>query len=313
MSALIDIVLPVFLVVGFGYLVRWRGMLSDGAIDGMMRFAQSVAIPCLLFLAISRLDLGAEFNFPLLFSFYAGAFAGFLAGLLGARFLFGRPWTDAVAFGFVSLFSNSLLLGLPITERAFGPDALAGNYAIISIHAPFCYAIGITAMEIARAEGAGIQATLAQIFRSMSRNMLVIAIAAGFVVNLTGLPMPGVLVEALALVGRAALPTALFALGGVLYLYRPEGDLKIVLYLCVASLGLHPAITWALGQLQGLGEAPFRSAILTAASAPGINAYVFANLYGVGKRVAATTVLVGTALSILTVWVWLAALGVNGG
>ncbi|WP_432448889.1 AEC family transporter [Aliiroseovarius marinus] len=313
MSALIDIVLPVFLVVGFGYLVRWREMLSDGAIDGMMRFAQSVAIPCLLFLAISSLDLGAEFNFPLLSSFYAGAFAGFLAGLLGARFLFGRPWTDAVAFGFVSLFSNSLLLGLPITERAFGPDALAGNYAIISIHAPFCYAIGITAMEIARAEGAGIRATLTQIFRSMSRNMLVIAIAAGFVVNLTGLPLPGVLVEALALVGRAALPTALFALGGVLYLYRPEGDLKIVLYLCVASLGLHPAITWALGQAQGLGEAPFRSAILTAASAPGINAYVFANLYGVGKRVAATTVLVGTALSILTVWIWLAALGVNGG
>lgn len=309
MNALIDIVLPVFLVVGFGYVVRWRNVLSDGAIDGLMTFAQSVAIPCLLFLAIARLDLKSEFNAPLLISFYAGALAGFFAGLFAARFVFGRPWTDAVAIGFVSLFSNSLLLGLPITERAFGPDALAGNYAIIAIHAPFCYAVGITAMEIARAQGNGAFQTLRQIGRAMLRNILVMAIAAGFVVNLTGIPLPGVLVEALALVGRAALPTALFALGGVLYLYRPEGDLKIVAFLCVVSLIVHPAMTWTLGSAFGLETDAFRSAILTAASAPGINAYVFANLYGVGKRVAATTVLVGTSLSIFTVWGWLALLG----
>lgn len=309
MNALIDIVLPVFLVVGFGYVVRWRNILSDGAIDGLMTFAQSVAIPCLLFLAIARLDLKSEFNAPLLISFYAGALAGFFAGLFAARFVFSRPWTDAVAIGFVSLFSNSLLLGLPITERAFGPDALAGNYAIIAIHAPFCYAVGITAMEIARAQGNGAFQTLRQIGRAMLRNILVMAIAAGFVVNLTGIPLPGVLVEALALVGRAALPTALFALGGVLYLYRPEGDLKIVAFLCVVSLIVHPAMTWTLGSAFGLETDAFRSAILTAASAPGINAYVFANLYGVGKRVAATTVLVGTGLSIFTVWGWLALLG----
>jgi malonate transporter len=44
-----------------------------------------------------------------------------------------------VAIGFVPLFANSVLLGLPITERAYGADALAGNFAIISIHAAYCY------------------------------------------------------------------------------------------------------------------------------------------------------------------------------
>ncbi len=53
--------------------------------------------------------------------------------------------------GFCCLFSNSVLLGLPITERAYGPDALTGNFAIIAFHAPFCYGLGITAMEIVRA------------------------------------------------------------------------------------------------------------------------------------------------------------------
>lgn len=312
MSTLVNIVLPVFLVIGFGYFVRWRRILDDGAVDGLMRFAQSVAIPCLLFLAIARLDLSAEFDLALLSSFYTGAVSGFFAGLLGARLLFGRPWPDAVAFGFVTLFSNSLLLGLVITERAFGPGALAGNYAIISIHAPICYGIGISAMEIARAQGAGPRETIRQIVRAMTRNILVLAIAAGFVVNLLQVPMPVVLDDALSLIGRAALPTALFALGGVLYRYRPEGDLRIVSYLCLISLVVHPAITWGLGRALGLNVDQFRSAIITAASAPGINAYIFANLYGVGKRVAATTVLVATGLSVLTVWAWLALLAAAG-
>jgi len=51
-----------------------------------------------------------------------------------------------------------------------------------------------------------------------------------------------------------------------------------------------------------------RSAVLMAAMAPGINAYVFANMYGVAKRVNATAVLAATTLSILSIWVWLAVL-----
>ena len=53
------------------------------------------------------------------------------------------------------------------------------------------------------------------------------------------------------------------------------------------------------------GTKALRSAVLTAAMAPGVNTYVFANLYGVANRVAASTVLMATAASIASVWVWL--------
>lgn len=155
MQALLDVILPVFLVIGFGYTAVWRGWMSDAGIEGLMKFAQNFAIPALLFRAISTLDLGQDFDLAMLFSFYAGALAGFMAGLFGARFLFGRPWEDSVAIGFIGLFSNSLLLGLAITERAYGADALAANYAIIALHAPFCYGLGITVMEVVRNRGGG--------------------------------------------------------------------------------------------------------------------------------------------------------------
>jgi predicted permease len=309
MSALIDVILPVFLVIGFGYVVTWRGLFSESGVDALMRFTQNFAIPVLLFRAISTLDLGANFDPALLASFYTGAVAGFLAGLLGARFLFHRPWPDSVAVGFATLFSNAVLLGLPITERAWGAEALGPNFAIIAVHAPFCYTLGVTAMEFARADGKGVLATLASVLRAMARNPLVIGIGLGAIVNLTGLPIPGALSEAVDLIARAALPVALFGLGGILVRYRPEGDMRLVGWIMAVSLGLHPAVVWLMGTALDLTPDQFRSAVLTAAMAPGVNAYIFANMYGVAKRVAATAVLAATTASILSVWLWLGILG----
>ena len=305
MAALLDVILPVFLVIGFGYLAVWKGYFSDSGVDGLMKFSQGFAIPCLLFRAISTLDLGAHFDLALLGSFYAGALAGFAAGLLGARYIFGRDWEDSIAIGFCGLFSNSLLLGLPITERAYGASALEANYAIIAIHSPFCYAVGITAMEIARNRGGSMAALPGKVLNGMFHNALIIGIIAGFIVNLGHIPMPGVLTDALDLIGRAALPAALFGLGGVLYRYRPEGDMRTILYVVAISLILHPAIVWGLARVNDLSTSEIRSAMLTAAMAPGVNAYLFANIYGKARRVAASAVLIGTGLSIFTVWVWL--------
>lgn len=309
MQTLIDVILPVFLVIGFGYVAVWRGLFPVSGIDGVMKFTQNFAIPCLLFQAIARLDLSSSYDPRLLGSFYGGAAICFALGILGARVLFRRDWEDSVAIGFCCLFSNSILLGLPITERAYGPDALAGNYAILSFHAPFCYGLGITVMEFVRNRGQSSLSLLRNVSRAMFRNALVIAIIGGFAVNLSGLPIPGVVDDALSLIVRAALPAALFALGGVLLQYKPEGDMKAILMVCAIALLVHPALVWTFVTAFDLPQAGFRSGVLTAAMAPGFNAYIFANMYGRARRVAASSVLIATGSSILTVWLWLTVLG----
>ncbi len=308
MSALIDVILPVFLVIGFGYAVTRAGLLSETAVDALMRFAQNFAVPVLLFRSIAQLDLSAAYEAGLMISFYTGAFSGFLLCFLGSIYLFGRPMTDAVAIGFAGLFSNSLLLGLAITERAYGPQALTGNYAIISIHAPMLYGFGIALMEWARTRGHGLSAPrlMRQIATATLSQPLVIGILCGFAVNFAGNPLPGAVWGAVDMMARAAIPVAVFGLGGVLVRYRIEGDIGPVVLVSVASLGLHPAIAWVLGRhVFGLDDAGLRSAVVTAAMAPGVNAYMFAHMYGVAKRVNASSVLVATALSIITTWGWL--------
>ncbi|MEP4194213.1 MAG: AEC family transporter [Aliishimia sp.] len=309
MQTLLDVILPVFLVIGFGYISVGRGLFPISGIDGIMKFAQSFAIPCLLFQAISGIDIAASFDPALLFSFYVGATICFSVGLCGAYFVFGRDLEDSIAIGFCCLFSNSVLLGLPITERAYGPDVLDANYAIIAFHAPFCYLLGITCMEITRARGENLSGALKAVGKAVTRNGLFIGITLGFIWNLAALPMPQVVDDALSLIARAALPAALFALGGVLIQYRPEGDMKIILMVCAITLLLHPALTWGLGRSLSLPAESFQPAVLTAAMAPGFNAYIFSNMYGRAKRVAASSVLIATGASILTAWFWLTVLG----
>ena len=82
MSALLDVIIPVFLIIGFGYCTVWTKLFSTDTIDGLMKFTQNFAIPVLLFDAIAKVDLINVFNVDLFLSFYLGATIGFLLGFL---------------------------------------------------------------------------------------------------------------------------------------------------------------------------------------------------------------------------------------
>lgn len=308
-GAILFVVLPVFLVMAAGYAATRLGRFPPLATDGLMLYTQSFAVPCLLFRAIVDLDLGTAFNPGMLISFYSGALIAFGLGILGARRIFGHRPGESVAIAFAALFSNSVLLGLPIMERAFGPDSLAPNFGIISIHAPFCYLVGITTMEFARADGRSLGETARTVARAMFRNALMIGLLLGFLVNLGHLPYPAPLRAGVEMMANSALPAALFGLGGVLSRYRIRASLGEAGMISALSLVVHPSIAFALAHWVFALPIEFvRGCVVTAAMAPGVNAYVFANLYDRGKEQVASTVLLATALTVLTASAWLALL-----
>ena len=308
MSALLDVIIPVFLIIGFGYCTVWTKLFSTDTIDGLMKFTQNFAIPVLLFDAIAKVDLINVFNINLFFSFYLGATIGFLLGFFGSYYLFNRPLEDSVVIGFCCLFSNTVMLGLPITERAYGEDALRHNFAIVSIHAPFCYFLGITVMELVKSSEKDLKKNIVTILKAMFSNALVVGIMLGFIVNILEINLAQSIQASIDMITAVALPAALFGMGGILHQYRPQGDIGPIIMVCAISLIIHPAVVWLAGRNFELTDTQLRSAVITAAMAPGINTYVFAHIYGKAKRVASTGVLLSTAFSIGTIWVWLSLL-----
>jgi len=180
----------------------------------------------------------------------------------------------------------------------------------MSIHAPLLYLIGITVMEFTRADGRGLAGTAQAVARAMFRNALMIGIALGFAVNFSGLVLPEPIRVAVDMMADSALPAALFGVGGVLTRYAIRAQLGEAGMIAALSLLLHPAIAYVLSHV--VFELPpefVRSAVVTAAMAPGVNAYVFASLYARGQAQAASAVLLATALSVITISGWLALLG----
>ncbi len=310
MQVLLEVTIPVFLVIAAGYLAVRVRFLEDAHIRGLMKFAQGVAIPCLLFRAISDIDFAARFNPAFMLSFYSGSVVAFLLGFLGARHLFGRELEDSIAIGFTALFGNTVLVGLAIVGRAYGGDVLDNTYLLVAFHAPFCYLIGITSMEVARSSGQDFAGLARAVLAAMFSNAIMVGIAAGLVVNFLAIPVPVLIGDALDMVKATALPAALFGLGGILVRYRPEGDVKIIAWICLLSLVVHPAIAWIIvGPVFGLDQSMVRSSVITAAMAPGINTYIFASMYGRAMRVAASSVLIGTILSVATASAWIMIAG----
>ncbi len=309
----LETIIPVFFVVGSGWFCRRVNIISDPTVTGLLSFTTQLAAPVLLFRAMYALDVGEVFDPRLLVSFYAGAIFCFALGTWGARRLFGASPGESVAIGFAALFSNSLLLGVPIMQRAYGEAALGPNFAIISIHAPLCYLIGITAMEMSRADGRGPVATAKATARAMFRNALTIGIAIGLAFNFSGIRMPDPIEAGVEMIARAALPLGLFALGGALTRYRLREGIGPAMMIAGLGLAVHPLIAFGLSaHVFDLPDGMVRSATVTASMPPGVNAYVFAAMYMRAVGAAASSVLLATTLSAVTVSFWLMILGAAG-
>jgi malonate transporter len=304
-TEILNVVAPVFIVVGAGYAAVRAGIVGDDPIDHIMNFAIRFAIPCLLFRATSTIDLAVAFDWRLLLSYYGAAIGGFALAYLVVRKGFKRRPGEAVGIAFGALFSNLVLLGLPISERAWGSDGMTPSFALVSVNAPICYLVGITTMELLRADGRSLVGTSRIVLGAIFRNSLMIGILLGFIVNLSGLALPDALVGAIELMARASLPVALFALGGLLTRYQLSRSLGEAGVISVISLILQPALTWLLAWQLQLPDATTRAIVLMAAAAPGLNAYLFATMYNRGQDSAASSVLLATLMSLFTISGWL--------
>ncbi len=309
MLSVLAVVLPVFLIVGAGYgAARFAGYGQE-AVDGLMGFTVRFAVPVLLFGAMYRLDLAQAFDPGLLLSFYIGAGFCFVAAIYLSRRIWGRRPGEAVSIGFCAMFSNTVLLGLPVMASAYGDASLPPAFAIIALHAPLGYLVGITVMEFARRDGAGFAATVRRAAAAMFSNSLTIGIAAGLAMNFAGIALPGFVLKAVDMMSAAALPAALFGLGGALTRYRLKADLGEAAMATGLSVIVHPAIAYVLAALVfGLPPDMVRAAVVIAAMPTGMNGYVFAAMYQRAEGASASTVLLGTGLSVFTIAFWLWAL-----
>ncbi|MEQ1769002.1 MAG: AEC family transporter [Devosia sp.] len=310
MLQIFNVVLPVFGLLGLGYFaVRLRLYPADG-VRGLVAFVNNFATPCLLFGAMLTSNFASTFNIAIIAPFYAGALTSLFVGAWVARRFFGDRPGESVASGFSATFSNTVLIGIPVLQRAYGDAALPTVFSIIALHAPTLITIGMLVMELSRRDGEPIGRALAVALIRVVRNPLLIAVALGLTGNHFGIVLPEPATAFVNFMAAAVVPVALFGIGGALNEYRLGDSWGLALAMSVFKLIIHPIIAYVL--MIHVLHVPMefaRYGILLAAMPAGINVYVFATYYDRNTQVAANTILISTILSVLTITAWLYVLG----
>ncbi len=310
MLEILNVIIPVFAILALGYLaVRLRLYPAEG-VKGLVSFVNNFATPCLLFEAMINSDFNTAFNPAIILPFYAGSITSLTLGsIIAIKWFKARPG-EGVSSGFSAMYTNTVLIGIPIVTRAYGEGALPTMFSIIAFHAPVLITIGMLVMELVRRDGAPLHKSLAVAVLRMVQNPLLWGVLLGFLANRMGLVLPEPGTAFLDMMSAAVLPAALFGLGGALNEYRVTESWLQASVMSVFQLIIHPAIAYAL--MIWVLHVPMevaRYGILLAAMPAGINVYVFATYYDRAVNVATNVVLISTVASVLTVTGWLYILG----
>lgn len=306
MLAILTVIAPIFALMALGYsAVRFRLFPQDG-IKSLIAFVNNFATPCLLFHSLVTSDLRSAFNLAIIGPFYIGALVCFVLGIVIAIKVFGNRPGEGVSVGFSGTFTNTVLVGLPIISRAYGPEALPVTLSIIGLHGAILLTVGMVTMELVRRDGQPLGKTLVVAARRVLSNPLIWGIIAGMIGYFSGLQLIEPVEAFLVMMSSAVVPAALFGIGGALYEFKLSENWKQALVASLIKLFVHPAIAYVL--MIWVLHVPMdiaRYGILLSAMPAGVNVYVFATYYNRGTSVAANTILIATVASALTISGWL--------
>ncbi len=308
---LLEIILPVFGLVLFGFLAARSKIFKSEHVVGLATFCFTFTVPVLLFDNMVSAQLPDHVEWPFLLSFYLGGLSCWLLGMLGGRLLFGQQLDGQAMMGFTSAFSNSALLGIPLVLASLGTAGTVPMFMLLMIHAAIYFSLHSVLLGIAHGQGTSIRHQLLSIGRDLATNPIILGLASGLLVNLLQIPLPGVVATMVDRMAAAALPASAFAMGASLAKYRIAGNLAQAGLMTGLKLMLHPLLVFVLGHLIfGVSGVWLATAVLMAAMPTGINAYVLAERTGLCVPATATAILGGTAFSVVSISVVLMALGI---
>jgi predicted permease len=301
MSILLSVIAPVFGLMLLGFVAVRLGALESGAVKGLVQFVFNFALPALLFRSLARTELPSSVEWTILLAFYGGAFSAFLLGMVLGRFPFRRPPDHRAIFGMSAGFTNTVLLGIPIIITAFGPEASLPLFLIIAFHGPILLPLTTALIQLGKGGEVSPGTQIGRVASELVHNPIIMALLLGLLANLVNLTLPSPVDGLLELLGRSAVPCALFTMGASLAGYPLTGDVPPALCLVGLKLLVHPLLVWVLAvPVLGLGGLWVAVAVTLAAMPSGINVYLFAARYDAAPGVAARSVLLSTLFSLLT-------------
>lgn len=312
MTHVFEIVLPVFGICLLGYLTISVKLLTIDTGDALARYVFVIAVPALLFSNIATGTFDAASAAQLWLAYFGGVAVTWALAAIVIRVVFKRDYKASIIAGIAASFANTVLIGIPLVQRAYGDELTQVLFLIVSIHLPMMLLAASLLVEYAAyADDPGYgfhpYEIALRVLKNLATNAIVVGIVAGALWRLTGLPLSGPPATIVEWLGRTAGPLALFSLGMSLHKFGIASNIKQASLITAMSLIFMPAVVLAIGlALPGLPVDWVKVAVMTAACPTGVNAYLFATHFRTAEGLSTNVIMMSTAFGAVTIAFWLA-------
>ncbi|MVO15447.1 AEC family transporter [Parasedimentitalea huanghaiensis] len=291
--------LPFFAIIGLGYWAGRTRFFSAEATAYLTKFVFFFALSAMIFRFSANLSFAEIFDLRLILGYLAGTMAVYLLMTLIAASR-GLDMQTAAVEAQCAAIGNVGFLGLPMMVILFGEASIGPMMLVLSVDLVVFSSLIVILINVGRGAGVGL-ATLRLVANGLIKNPMIVSICAGLIWSALALPIPAPANEFLTILGGAATPGALFAIGASLATKAAE-RVHVALWLSFAKLVLHPLLV-AIAVLLILPLDGYSATIVISAAALPVagNVYMLAQHYGVAPQRVSATILFSTLASILTV------------
>jgi predicted permease len=297
---ILGITVPIYLVMALGYVCTRLGLFAKAEMQVFGRFTLQLALPALLFNALSQRSVAEILNLNYLLAYALTALLVMGLGLWWARRVLGQSLSYSSMMAMGMACPNSGFVGYPIILLSFGPVAgvaLALNMVVEN------FLLLPLLLAIADAQGRPGQwkTVLLQTAKNVFKNPMIWGVVAGFLFSLSGLRMPSPLGRTIDLFAQSSAVLSLFVIGGTLVGLQARGLQATVLPIALGKLVLSPLTMWAvLVWCLPIEDPALRAAALLTGAMPMLGIYTILNQRHGHGEVSAAALLVTTVLSFFT-------------
>ena len=307
MLAILLKTLPFFAVIGLGFWAGRTRFFSAEATVFLTKFVFYFPLSAMLFGFAANLDLSAIFSWGFVLAYTLATLA--IWAVVGAVALMRGTGPEVAVFeAHTGVIGNVGFLGIPMLAMLLGKAAVGPVLMVLAVDLVVFSTILTLIITGLRGGTVGL-AMLGGLVMGLLKNPMIVSVVLGLAWGATGWSLPVPVNEFMTLLGAAATPCALFAIGASLAGRAPE-RVEIAAWLTLAKLVLHPAAV-AIAALWLFTVDPFAAGVMIAAAALPVagNVFILAQHYGVAPQRVSTAILLSTAISVLTVTVVIALIG----
>jgi predicted permease len=299
MLAILLKTLPFFAVIGTGFLAGRFRFITPEATGQLTKFVFYFALSAMLFGFAANLSLAEIFSLPFVLA-YTLATALIWALVLTVGLLRGTGREAALFEAHTGVIGNVGFLGIPMLALLLGPGAVGPVLLVLAVDLIVFSSILTLLITLFRSGRVGPD-TLRQLAMGLLKNPMIVSTILGLMWGATGRSLWPPVQEFMVLLGAAATPCALFAIGASLAGRKPDRPL-VAGWLSFAKLVLHPAAV-AFAALVLFPVEPYAAGVMIAAAALPVagNVFILAQHYGVAPQRVSTAILISTAFSVFTV------------